>query len=50
MALTDENGTSNMVMPVAPMYGNGGGDEITYEDVIDYLFNNNRGGSYDVSE
>ena len=26
MALTDENGTSNMVMPVAPMYGNGGGD------------------------
>lgn len=25
MALTDENG-SNMVMPVAPMYGNGGGD------------------------
>lgn len=24
MALTDENGTSNMVMPVAPMYGNGG--------------------------
>jgi putative serine protease PepD len=30
--------------------GNGGGDEITYEDVIDYLFNNNRGGSYDVSE
>ena len=25
MALTDENGTSNMVMPVAPMYGNNGG-------------------------
>ena len=24
MALTDENGSSNMVMPVAPMYGNGG--------------------------
>lgn len=23
MALTDENGTSNMVMPVAPMYGSG---------------------------
>jgi hypothetical protein len=31
-------------------FGNGNGDEITYEDVIDYLFNNNRGGSYDVSE
>ena len=30
--------------------GNGGGDEITYEDVIDYLFNNTRGGSYDISE
>lgn len=29
-------------------YGNG--DEITYDDIIDYLFNNNRGGSYDVSE
>ena len=26
MALTDENGTSNMVMPVAPMYGGNGGD------------------------
>ena len=25
MALTDENGGSGMVMPVAPMYGNGGG-------------------------
>ena len=25
MALTDENGGSNMVMPVAPMYGNGNG-------------------------
>ena len=24
MALTDENGSSGMVMPVAPMYGNGG--------------------------
>ena len=25
MALTDENGTNGMVMPVAPMYGNNGG-------------------------
>jgi hypothetical protein len=25
MALTDENGTSNMVMPVSPMYGGGNG-------------------------
>ena len=25
MALTDENGTSGMVMPVSPMYGGGGG-------------------------
>ena len=25
MALTDENGGGNMVMPVAPMYGGGNG-------------------------
>ena len=31
-------------------YGDGTGDEVTYEDIIDYLFNNNRGGSYDISE
>ena len=30
--------------------GYGYGDQITYEDILDYLFNNNRGGSYELGE